>query len=121
MKIKIYISTGELLDRISILEIKKEKILDQNKKSNILLELNHLNKKLNIINNSEEWIKKIKKINLKLWNVEDKIRKKERSQMFDSDFIKLARKVYTYNDLRYKIKKEINLYYNSFFKEEKSY
>ena len=116
------ISIGELIDKITILEIKKEHITGE-KLKNIAKELQLLkdiiqdrNLKINVklINNLQE-------INKKLWQIEDQIRTKEKKQLFDEEFIELARSVYLENDRRSYIKKEINLKYNSEIIEEKSY
>lgn len=116
------ISIGELIDKITILEIKKEHINGE-KLKNIAKELQLLkdiiqdrNLKINVklINNLQE-------INKKLWQIEDQIRTKEKKQLFDEEFIELARSVYLENDRRSYIKKEINLKYNSEIIEEKSY
>ena len=125
MIVKIPVSVGELIDKITILEIKSKKIKDIKKLSNIKLELNLLNeffkkKKLNT-----KLIKRLKNylynVNLKLWNVEDKLRDHEYKNIFNQNFIKLARKVYFLNDKRSKIKKDINESVGSKIIEEKSY
>ena len=125
MIVKIPVSVGELVDKITILEIKNKKIKDIKKLSNIKLELKLLNeffrkKKLNT-----KLIKKLKNylynVNLKLWNVEDKLRDHEYKNKFNQNFVKLARKVYFLNDKRSKIKKDINESIGSKIIEEKSY
>ncbi len=125
MIVKIPVSVGELVDKITILEIKNKKIKDIKKLSNIKLELKLLNeffrkKKLNT-----KLIKKLKNylydVNLKLWNVEDKLRDHEYKNKFNQNFVKLARKVYFLNDKRSKIKKDINESVGSKIIEEKSY
>ena len=116
------VSLGELIDKITILEIKKEKI-DSSKLNNVLKELNYLNivlKDINV-NVDQSLIKKLKKINRVLWDIEDEIRNKEFLKNFDESFIKLARLVYLENDKRSSIKHEINSKYNSSIVEEKSY
>ena len=116
------VSLGELIDKITILEIKKEKI-DSSKLNNVLKELNYLNivlKDINV-NIDQSLIKKLKKINRVLWDIEDEIRNKEFLKKFDESFIKLARLVYLENDKRSSIKHEINSKYNSSIVEEKSY
>ena len=125
MKINIPASIGELFDKITILEIKKLKIKDKNKLIFINKELNLLkkvvkSKKINTRNLSS-LIKKLKKVNLKLWNVEDKLRKFEKNKQFKKDFINYARKVYYTNDQRAILKNEINLKTNSIISEVKSY
>ena len=125
MKINIPASIGELFDKITILEIKKSKIKDKNKLIFINKELNLLkkvvkSKKINTRSLSP-LIKKLKNVNLKLWNVEDKLRKFEKNKQFKKDFINYARKVYYTNDKRATLKNEINLKTNSIISEVKSY
>jgi len=116
------ISIGELVDKLTILEIKKDK-LDSQKVKNVANEfkiLSSILKKSNI-NVDNKLTNKLKEINKKLWEIEDLIRLKEKDNIFDDEFISLARSVYKSNDERSKIKKEINLIYKSFIIEEKSY
>ena len=116
------ISLGELIDKITILEIKIEHMTGE-KLKNVEKELNALKlilKNENIIID-EKTIVRLRKVNKKLWDIEDQIRVKENNQIFDSEFIKLARSVYQENDKRAFIKKEINKFYGSEFIEEKSY
>ena len=125
MKINIPASIGELFDKITILEIKKSKINDENKLIFINKELNLLkkvvkSKKINTRSLSS-LVKKLKNVNLKLWNVEDKLRKFEKNKQFKKDFINYARKVYYTNDKRAILKNEINLKTNSIISEVKSY
>ena len=125
MKINIPASIGELFDKITILEIKKSKIKDDNKLVFINKELNLLkkvvrSKKINT-RSLGPLIKKLKNVNLKLWNVEDKLRKFEKNKQFKKDFINYARKVYYTNDKRATLKNEINLKTNSIISEGKSY
>ena len=125
MKINIPASIGELFDKITILEIKKSKIKDDNKLIFINKELDLLkkvvrSKKINTRSLSP-LIKKLKNVNLKLWNVEDKLRKFEKNKQFKKDFINYARKVYYTNDKRSILKNEINLKTNSIISEVKSY
>ena len=116
------ISIGELIDKITILEIKQiymtgTKLKNINKEMKLLKNiLQDKNLEINIA-----LIKNLKKINKKLWEIEDNIRIKESKQVFDEEFIKLARSVYIENDKRASIKKEINQTYNSDLVEEKSY
>ena len=116
------ISIGELIDKITILEIKQIymtgiKLKNINKEMKLLKNiLQDKNLEINI-----DLIKNLKKINKKLWEIEDNIRIKESKQEFDGEFIKLARSVYIENDKRASIKKEINQKYNSDLVEEKSY
>ena len=125
MKINIPASIGELFDKITILEIKKSKIKDDNKLIFINKELDLLkkvvrSKKINT-RSLGPLIKKLKNVNLKLWNVEDKLRKFEKNKQFKKDFINYARKVYYTNDKRSILKNEINLKTNSIINEVKSY
>tara|TARA_B100000886_G_C20051976_1_gene338122 strand:+ start:67 stop:453 length:387 start_codon:yes stop_codon:yes gene_type:complete len=125
MLINIPVSVGELVDKITILEIKKIKIKDKNKLLNVNREHKYLKeilrKKIKITLKIKKEILALKKINLKLWNIEDKKRKAERNNKFDSVFIKNARNVYIYNDIRAKTKYNINVLAGSKIIEEKSY
>ena len=116
------ISVGELVDKITILEIKKIKFKEV-KLKNILSELKILKKILNSYDFKIDRIffKKLKKVNQKLWDIEDSIRIKEMEKAFGDDFVQLARSVYLENDKRYLIKKEINDNYKSGIVEEKDY
>ena len=124
---KIYseISAGELFDKITILEIKKNKIKDKNKRNIILKELSSLQETASEnIEKSKSIIKlykKLKSINLKLWKIEDDIRDCERKNNFESKFIKLARAVYFTNDERSRVKNKINNLTKSNISEVKSY
>lgn len=119
---KIEVSIGEIVDKLSILEIKKDKIKDVDKLTNITTEYNYLNNIVyNELNINKSDYNSLLEINSQLWNVEDEIRVKERTELFDSEFIYLARSVYILNDKRFKLKQNINIKYNSSFKEEKSY
>lgn len=119
------ISWGELIDKITILEIKEVKITSNNALDNIRKELVFLS---DIVSNSKgiydviSLLKnELKEVNLKLWQVEDEIREKEYSKEFDEEFINLARSVYRLNDDRANLKKNINEALFSELKEEKSY
>ena len=120
--INVPISVGELIDKITILEIKKDKLKNL-KLKNILKELSFLRAVLekNSIFISDEIYFQLKSINLKLWDIEDKIRIKEKNKEFDNEFIELARSVYLNNDRRSATKKELNIMFNSEIIEEKSY
>jgi hypothetical protein len=117
------ISVGELFDKISILEIKRLKTTDEQKLKNITNELFELNKKLpQVVDKKLHGLYEVlKEINEKIWNIEDRIRIKEKEKDFNQEFIDLARGVYYNNDLRAKIKKDINLYTESEIVEEKIY
>jgi len=119
---KIEVSNGELIDKLSILEIKLRKIQDNEKLKNVHKEYTLLEKAARlIIEKDNPLYKKLLDINQKLWEIEDKIRELEKKQDFGKEFIETARKVYIHNDLRAKIKQEINLKTNSDLFEEKSY
>jgi len=119
---QIEISNGELLDKLSILEIKQEKIKDPAKLQNVISEY-ALIKPLcdNLIKDVSDLYFSLVDINRALWEIEDTIRDLERNQRFDDEFIQTARKVYRYNDRRAHIKKEINRLTGSGLVEEKSY
>jgi hypothetical protein len=116
------VSVAEFLDKISILEIKKNKISNKDKLKNINKELEYLkNKKKEIQPINDELILELNKVNLDLWEIEEQIRVKEKEKSFDDEFINLARNVYILNDKRALIKKNINIESQSIFIEEKSY
>jgi hypothetical protein len=120
---KIEVSIGEIVDKLSILHIKKDNITDEVKLENINKEYVYLHEivfsQLNINYNDD--YSKLLDVNKSLWIIEDKLRDKEKDKSFDDDFIQLARSVYFTNDKRAEIKKEINITYGSLFVEEKSY
>ncbi|MCW8899924.1 MAG: DUF6165 family protein [Gammaproteobacteria bacterium] len=125
MTIKVELAYGELLDKITILQIKSERIADENKLSNVNKELSLLNDlwaldKKSSVDISEEF-SALKVINEKIWDIEDGIREKERVKEFDQEFVELARSVYFSNDKRAEIKRTINLKLGSDLIEEKSY
>ena len=124
-KILSEISAGELLDKISILEIKLEKIsdkssLEQLKKEYKILKENQ-NSSIKIEGKIEDLFKSLKNINLKLWNIENRLRICEKNKDFGKEFIELAREVYFNNDKRSKIKSDINKALNSNIVEIKQY
>ena len=124
-KIQTEISAGELLDKLSILEIKivkiknKSNLIEIKKEHKVLKKTKKINIKSSVKINS--LFIKLKKINLKLWNIEDKIRIYEKNKNFNKTFINLARSVYFNNDKRAKIKSKINKTLNSNIKEIKQY
>jgi hypothetical protein len=124
-KILSEISAGELMDKITILEIKKVKITDPDKQVIINKELNSLHAtyetSLTPSPELQEQITKLKNINLKLWDIEEGKRECERQKDFSDTFVQLARSVYIENDNRAKIKAEINRLTNSTISEVKSY
>ena len=118
MKITVPVSVGELLDKISILEIKS--IFTDNEY--VLKELGELNKIKNTITSySMEYMEQLREVNQKLWIIENKLRQLEKEQRFDDEFIELARSVYKQNDLRAEIKRKINDETQSDYKEIKIY
>tara|TARA_B100001059_G_scaffold67748_1_gene64572 strand:+ start:148 stop:537 length:390 start_codon:yes stop_codon:yes gene_type:complete len=126
MKVLAEISVGELFDKITILNIKTKKILDQQKLNNILKELNTLNEQATKIDISDKisldhQVKQLQSINEELWDIENYKRECEANKDFGEIFIKLSRDVHFKNDIRAKIKKEINLLSNSMIVEEKEY
>ena len=124
-KILAEISAGELIDKITILEIKKEKITDEDKLKEIQKELKSLNETFDQVIQEKDKIqdlsRKLKEVNLKLWDIEEGKRRAERDNIFDENFIKLSRKVYKSNDERAKIKLKINEILGSNIKEVKSH
>ena len=124
-KILAEISAGELIDKITILEIKKEKISNKEKLLEVNKELNSLNETLKKSIKDESKIlsfkNDLKNINLKLWDIEDGKRSAEKNNKFDEKFVELARSVYKFNDERAKIKLAINNTLGSNIKEVKSY
>ena len=124
-KILSEISPGELLDKISILEIKLEKIEDKNNREEIKKEYKILkeiqNSSIKMEDKIKDLFKSIKEINLKLWGIEDKLRICEKNKDFGKNFIELAREVYFNNDKRSKIKSKMNKVLGSNIKEVKEY
>jgi len=124
-KILAEISAGELFDKITILEIKKAKISNKEKLSDVEKELSSLNKTVKKFipdqNKISKHISDLKNINLKLWDIEDGKRSAEKNKDFSKKFIELARNVYKFNDERAKIKLLINNELGSNIKEVKSY
>lgn len=123
---KIEISNGELLDKISILELKLLKIEDKEKLVNIQNEFDELNPLCVVLfetfgSELQNLYLKLSNINSQLWDIEDWIRDCEREKRFDEEFIQLARSVYVTNDRRSEVKKEINILTGSGLVEEKSY
>lgn len=119
------ISPGELIDKITILEIKSQRMTDVAKLHNVRTELSLLSETwkaspFSATDISREWAG-LRDVNAKLWDIEDRIRDKERDGLFDAEFIELARAVYVTNDERAAIKKQINTKLGSTLVEEKSY
>lgn len=120
---KIDVSIGELVDKVTILSIKLKKIKCLKKLNNIQREYALLQKTMELIGITQESVefKDLENINLKLWDIEDRIRLKEAARQFDDEFIDLARSVYFTNDNRAEIKKRINIKFGSELVEEKEY
>ena len=124
-EISVPVSFGELLDKISILQIKSERMSDEAKLANVRRELSALEKTWMAHPAAGSDIARLraalKAVNERLWDIEDQVRLKEQAQAFDRDFVELARSVYLQNDERARIKKAINLALGSSYVEEKSY
>jgi len=119
---KIEVSIGEIVDKLSILQIKTQFIQDEVKLKNVKTEYDYLyNIVFNEMKIEQSDFSDMVSINQKLWKIEDDIRDKERDKEFDNVFVELARSVYVTNDERAEVKKGINLKYGSLFVEEKSY
>jgi hypothetical protein len=122
--LSIPVSVGEMIDKLSILQVKKNKIIDENK-------LEFINKEFELLYNlSSEYLNnleieliysKLILVNTNLWDIEDKLRILEKEKKFDTEFIALARKVYFTNDERFRLKNEINLLTSSEIREIKDY
>ncbi len=123
MKVEVAVSLGELIDKITILKIKREKIQDLSKQEWIKREEDILMERLRglAIEDIDSYMLRLKEVNLRLWAIEDKIRLKESLKDFGEEFIELARAVYKVNDQRFAIKNEINNLFGSEIKEVKSY
>lgn len=125
MQLLAPVSVGELIDKITILKIKRQKASDAQKLANVTRELEALcagwekNKPAGL--DISELENQLSEVNKQLWDIEDKIRAKELANTFDQEFIDLARAVYKHNDLRARIKKQINLSSGSSLVEEKLY
>jgi uncharacterized protein (DUF3084 family) len=134
MRIAIEVAPGELIDRITILEIKQERITDEAKLTHIRNELATLsesahkmrewlegNKQQDKMRQLDKLALRLKETNEQIWDIEDRIRDLERDQDFSEDFIETARSVYYTNDQRAELKREISALFNSDIAEEKSY
>lgn len=123
--IHVPVSPGEVLDKITILEIKSERMSDPQKVANVRVELALLKETWSKAVTEDDVVRRLhdalKEINEKLWEIEDDIRDKERVKEFDERFVELARAVYFTNDRRSQVKKELNLHLGSQIIEEKSY
>ena len=125
MVLKVYVSAGEFLDKMTILEIKSERIKDEGKLSNVRKELDLLRKTWAESPLSRQdvstQVENLKRANKSLWDIEDQVRRKEATRTFDDEFVQLARSVYQVNDNRAAIKRELNRLLGSELMEEKSY
>tara|TARA_Y100001936_G_C16086951_1_gene682491 strand:+ start:2346 stop:2732 length:387 start_codon:yes stop_codon:yes gene_type:complete len=123
--IEIPVSYGELVDKLTILEIKLEMISEKSKINQVTNEYRYLSSIFDKIKSEQKTVlpyyEELLAINKKLWNIEDSIRRLEKQKKFNSEFIELARKVYYTNDERFEIKSKINALFNSNIKEQKSY
>ena len=124
-EILVPVSFGELLDKLAILQIKSERMTDAGKLANVRNELSALETTWAAHPASQQDITalraELKAVNERLWVIEDDIRLQEKAQAFDAEFIRLARAVYFENDIRARVKKDINLALGSAYVEEKSY
>jgi len=119
---KIEVSNGEIIDKLTILQIKLERIRDKEKLKNLKREFDELSKVTSsILSTSDPLYKSLYEVNCELWDIEDHIRDLERKKDFGKDFIETARSVYFKNDRRAEIKREINIRTASGLIEEKSY
>jgi len=125
MQLHVPVSVGEVLDKITILQIKLAHITDAGKRANVQTELDALlplvSGEIFATSQMQDLMADLKTVNQALWDIEDDIREKEAAKQFDDEFIRLARAVYVTNDKRADIKKQINLASGSTLVEEKSY
>ena len=122
--VMIPIGIGELFDRISILQIKINKVIAEDAKNHVTRELEYLNQQAQLLvldSKQRQDTQDLANINAQLWEVEDHLRKKENAQDFDSKFVELARQVYRLNDRRAEIKRKINVATGSLIIEQKHY
>jgi hypothetical protein len=125
MELAVPISAGELIDKITILQIKAERISDAGKRANVSRELNALQDvwaaaSINAVKIDDLW-QELKAVNQRLWDIEDHIRDHEKNGDFGNSFVELARAVYFENDIRAAVKKKLNVRLGSVLVEEKSY
>jgi adenine C2-methylase RlmN of 23S rRNA A2503 and tRNA A37 len=124
MIVSVPISIGELIDKITILEIKRANAQTLSQANNVTVELTHLSDILHTLSLPGQVVdltNQLKQVNLELWHIEDSKRHHEKQKQFDDKFIELARNVYIKNDLRASIKRQINTICNSTITEEKIY
>jgi hypothetical protein len=119
---KIEVSNGEIVDKLTIIEIKLNHIKDEEKLKNLKLEFDALNPAVeSIISKEHPLYIELLDINKKLWDIEDRIRELEKAKDFGPKFIEVARSVYFTNDVRSEVKRKINVFTKSLLLEEKSY
>jgi hypothetical protein len=119
---KIEVSNGEIIDKLTIIIIKLERIKDESKLANLRKEYNELSAAAaSVLGQDHQLFRALYEVNCELWDIEDRIRDLERSKDFGSEFIETARAVYFRNDRRSEIKREINILTSSGLIEEKSY
>lgn len=120
---KVEFSNGDIVDRYTILSIKVERVVGKEKKTNVQKEYSVLQQALAEVGLTEEHelCVALRLVNTRLWDIEDKIRIKEKKKEFDDEFVQLARSVYIENDERARLKREINIMTNSTLVEEKQY
>jgi len=119
---KIEVSNGEIVDKLTIIEIKLANISDEQKVANLRSEFEILNRAVeSLMSKGHPLYVELLEINKKLWDIEDRIRELEKSKDFGAEFIRMARSVYFTNDTRSEVKRKINLLTNSSLFEEKSY
>lgn len=119
---KIEVSNGEIVDKLTIIEIKLEKIKDPEKVENLRKEYKELEEAVrSILNKDHTLYKQLLEVNNKLWRIEDHLRELEKKKDFENDFIQTARSVYFFNDERAALKRKINILTESAFYEEKGY
>jgi hypothetical protein len=119
--VKVEISNGDLVDKLTILGIKLRRMSNGSSLEKVRKEYEILRPLVDGLNVREPLLADLKFVNFEMWNVEDRIREKERTQEFDEEFISLARSVYRNNDRRFKIKRQINQETSSEIEEQKSY
>lgn len=122
MRVDIPVSIGELIDKISILEIKVENVTSDEKRLNIEKELSYLrNKSITVGKINHDLVADLRNVNRFIWSIEDRIRRLESENRFDDEFVQLARMIYMCNDMRAHLKKRINIEHESEIVEEKIY
>lgn len=122
-EILVPVSVGELVDKVTILKIKRERLTEPTKLENVRRELDALLKicEAHKIDLTSQVVEQLQEVNARLWDIEDGKRAKERNKTFDAEFIELARSVYILNDKRFALKSEINKLSGSLYVEEKSH